>query len=190
MSSVFYTMAHLSFIYFKDFIYLFIYWWDWSLNSGLHAYKPGTLLLELHLQSPTAHLSLHKSHLKCSITICGWRFYIRQAYVACRLCQDWRIEGRRYYWRFGVKLGSEIWSLLYYYKSLWQQGGNELEGTESLCRELACVAMRHILWETNTGNGLGWWQWATRERRMCGKFIQWVPENLIIIGLKRGKRSL
>jgi hypothetical protein len=35
------------FIYF---IYLF-FWWDWGLNSGLHAYKEGALLLEPHLWS-------------------------------------------------------------------------------------------------------------------------------------------
>jgi hypothetical protein len=27
------------------------FWWDWGLNSGLHACKGGTLLLEPHLQS-------------------------------------------------------------------------------------------------------------------------------------------
>jgi hypothetical protein len=28
----------------------FVFWWEWSLNSGLHIYKPGTLPLEQHLQ--------------------------------------------------------------------------------------------------------------------------------------------
>jgi hypothetical protein len=34
------------------FIYLFIFWWDWVLNAGLHACKAGALPLEQqHLQS-------------------------------------------------------------------------------------------------------------------------------------------
>jgi hypothetical protein len=29
----------------------FFFWWDWGLNTGLHAWKVSTLLLEPHLQS-------------------------------------------------------------------------------------------------------------------------------------------
>jgi hypothetical protein len=30
--------------------FLFVFWWDWSLNSELHTYKAGALPLEPHLQ--------------------------------------------------------------------------------------------------------------------------------------------
>jgi hypothetical protein len=38
--------------------FFFFFCWDWSLNSGLHSYKTGTLLLEPCLQS---RKSLHNN---------------------------------------------------------------------------------------------------------------------------------
>jgi hypothetical protein len=33
------------------FLLIFFFWYDWGLNSGVHVYKAGTLLLEPQLQS-------------------------------------------------------------------------------------------------------------------------------------------
>jgi hypothetical protein len=38
-------------VYMPDFLFSFLsfFWWAWCLNSGLHAYNAGSLLLEPHL---------------------------------------------------------------------------------------------------------------------------------------------
>jgi hypothetical protein len=42
---------------------IFVFWWEWGLNSGLCACKAGTLLLEPHLQSTLLWLFLTNSLL-------------------------------------------------------------------------------------------------------------------------------
>jgi hypothetical protein len=42
-----YCLSHTS----SPFSYVFFFWWDWDLNSGLHTCKAGAPLLEPHLQS-------------------------------------------------------------------------------------------------------------------------------------------
>jgi hypothetical protein len=42
-----FTLSNIHFVL----LYIFFFWWDCDLNSGFHACRAGTLLLEQHLQS-------------------------------------------------------------------------------------------------------------------------------------------
>jgi hypothetical protein len=42
--------VNFAFIYFM-YLFIYLFWWEWGLNSGLHGCKAGVLPLESHLQS-------------------------------------------------------------------------------------------------------------------------------------------